>query len=105
MLSGPAWFMVGNYGGTLNIRLAACDAVVFLDIPRFVCLWRVLRRQLEHAGQARAEVPGCPERLSWGCVKWIWTYPARQRGSILLRLKEHAPHKRAHGLRAPQAME
>ena len=105
LVSGPAWIMDGNYGGTLNIRLAACDAVVFLDIPRFVCLWRVLRRQLEHAGQARAEVPGCPERLSWEFVKWIWTYPARRRGSILRRLKELEPHKRVHVLRTSQEMD
>ncbi len=32
LVNTPAWIMDGNYGGTLNIRLAACDAVVFLDI-------------------------------------------------------------------------
>jgi hypothetical protein len=34
----------GNYGGTLAARLAACDTVVFLDLPRIVCAWRVVRR-------------------------------------------------------------
>ncbi len=97
--------MDGNYGGTLDIRFAACDAVVFLDIPRFVCLWRVLRRQLEHAGQARVEVPGCPERLSWEFLKWIWTYPARRRGSILRRLDDLKAHKRVYVLRSSKEMD
>ena len=101
-----AWIMDGNYGGTLDIRLAACDAVVFLDIPRVVCLWRVLRRQLQHGGQNRAELPaGCPERLSWEFVKWIWTYPARRRGSILQRLSELEDGKRVFVLRSSREMD
>ncbi len=106
LVSGPAWIMDGNYGGTLNIRLEACDAVVFLDIPRLVCLWRVVRRQLQHGAQSRAELPaGCPERLTWEFLKWIWTYRARRRGSILRRLKELEPHKRVHVLRTSKEMD
>jgi len=100
------WIMDGNYGGTLDIRLAACDTIVFLDLSRLVCLWRVLRRQLQHSGENRAELPaGCPERLTWEFVKWIWTYPARRRGSILRRLKELEPHKRVHVLRTSTEMD
>ncbi|HXG98297.1 MAG TPA: hypothetical protein VNJ06_14435 [Gemmatimonadales bacterium] len=101
-----AWIMDGHYGGTLDIRLAACDAVVFLDIPRLVCLWRVLRRPLQHGGQNRAELPaGCPERLRWEFVKWIWTYPARRRGSILQRLSELEDRKRVFVLRTSREMD
>jgi len=100
------WIMDGNYGGTLDIRLAACDTIVFLDVSRLVCLWRVLRRQLQHGGENRAELPaGCPERLTWEFVKWIWTYPARRRGSILRRLKALEPHKRVHVLRTTGEMD
>ncbi len=106
LLRREAWIMDGNYGGTLSMRLAACDAVVFLDIPRLVCLWRVLRRQLQHGGQNRAELPaGCPERLSWEFVKWIWTYPARRRGSILQRLSELEDRKRVFVLRSSREMD
>jgi adenylate kinase family enzyme len=102
----PAWIMDGNYGGTLNIRLAACDAVVFLDIPRLVCLWRVVRRQLQHGGQNRAELPaGCPERLTWEFLKWIWTYPTRRRGAILRRLDELEAQKRVDVLRSSDEMD
>jgi adenylate kinase family enzyme len=106
LVSGPAWIMDGNYGGTLNIRLEACDAVVFLDIPRLVCLWRVVRRQLQHGGQHRAELTeGCPERLTWEFLKWIWTYPARRRGAILRRLDEVKAQKRVYVLRSSDEMD
>lgn len=95
-----AWIMDGNYGGSLDIRLEACDTVIFLDIPRITCLWRVLRRQWQHIGQVRPELPaGCPERLSWEFIKWIWTYPARRRGSIVQRLQRLQGHKRVVMLR------
>ena len=106
LVNTPTWIMDGNYGGTLNIRLEACDAVVFLDIPRLVCLWRVVRRQLQHGGQHRAELPeGCPERLTWEFLKWIWTYPARRRGAILRRLDELKAYKRVYVLRSSRGMD
>jgi adenylate kinase family enzyme len=88
LIARPRWVMDGNYGGTLDMRLAACDAVVFLDLPRRVCMWRILKRRLRYLGRARADVaPGCPERLTWEFVRWVWTYPKRRRGGILERLR------------------
>ncbi len=101
-----AWIMDGNYGGTLDIRLEACDAVVFLDIPRLVCLWRVLKRRLRYGGQVRAELPvGCLERLSWEFLQWIWTYPARRRGAMLQRLDQLRDRKRVFILRSSGDMQ
>src|SRR5437867_3822782 len=103
---GDAWIMDGNYGGTLEPRLEACDTVVFLDVPRRVCLLRVLRRQLRHLGRVRPELaPGCPERISLQFLAWIWTYPSRRRGRILERLAALDGRKRIVILRTMQAIE
>lgn len=53
LLAGEAWVMDGNYGGTLPTRLAVCDCVVFIDLPRWLCIWRVLRRALRYRGETR----------------------------------------------------
>lgn len=88
LVARPRWVMDGNYGGTLDIRLAACDTVIFLDLPRHVSLWRVLKRRLRYWRRVRPDIaPGCPERLTWEFVQWIWTYPKRRRGQILERLR------------------
>jgi adenylate kinase family enzyme len=88
LCAGERWIMDGNYGRTLPVRLAAADTVVFLDLPRIVCTWRVLKRQLRYFGRTRPDsAPGCPERLTWEFVWWVWTYPRRRRPDILRRLE------------------
>ena len=58
--------MDGNYGGTLEPRLARYDTVVFLDRSRLLCLWRVVRRKLAYHGRSRPDMaPGCVERIPW----------------------------------------
>ncbi len=82
-----SWVMDGNYGRTLTVRLAACDTVVFLDVPRLVCIRRVLRRWWTFYGRNRPDLPeGCPERSGLEFLWWIWTYPTRRRPDVLRRL-------------------
>lgn len=87
LLKQDAWVMDGNYGGTLDLRLAACDTVIFIDMPPTVCLWRVIRRRLRHRGVSRPDMtPGCPERLDAGSLLWIAFYRLRRRQAIRDRL-------------------
>jgi adenylate kinase family enzyme len=44
LVKAEAWIIDGNYGGTMDVRLAAADTIIFLDLPRLVCLYRVLKR-------------------------------------------------------------
>lgn len=64
--------MDGNYRDTMEMRLLAADAAVFLDAPRSLCLWRVFKRRLSYAGRTRPDMgEGCPERLSADFVRYI----------------------------------
>ena len=106
LVAGEFWIMDGNYGGTLERRLARADTVVFLDLPRWRCLTRVLTRWLRFRGRSRPSLaPGCPERLRWEFVKWIWGYRGRRRASILKRLESLGPGQRAVILRSPGDVE
>jgi adenylate kinase family enzyme len=101
LVTGERWILDGNYGGTLATRIAACDTVVFLDAPRSLCLRRVFGRWLSGRGRVRADVaPGCPERLTWSFLWWIWTYPRRRRGEVLARLAALRPGQEAVVLRS-----
>ena len=90
LLAAPEWIMDGNYGGTLDRRLAAADTVVVLDLPPATCVVRAVRRSLRHVRRWRPDMaPGCPERLNGEYLRflwWIWTYRRRRLPGILERL-------------------
>lgn len=106
VLERDAWVMDGNYGGTVDARLATCDTVVFLDLPRIVCLWRVVRRWLRYRGRARPDMAeGCNERLTLEFVRWIWQYPGTRRPGILAKLAALRHGQRAIVLRSAAEVE
>jgi adenylate kinase family enzyme len=79
-----AWVMDGNYGGTLDRRLARADAAIFLDIPRRTCLRRVIGRSLRYHGRPSPGLPeGCPERLELQFLVWVWNYERRSRARVV----------------------
>jgi adenylate kinase family enzyme len=88
LIERDAWVMDGNYGGTLDMRLAAADTVIFLDAPRMLCLWRVLKRRIEYAGKTRPDIaPGCPERIDLQFLRYVWGYSKERRPRILKKLE------------------
>ena len=106
LIAQDRWILDGNFGGTLERRLAACDTVVFLDLPPHLCLWRVLKRRLRHGARSRADMaPGCNERLSLDFLCWIWSYPSRRRPALLRRLRQLRSGQRAVVLRSDAEVE
>jgi adenylate kinase family enzyme len=78
----PAWVIDGNYSryGAAALRRARADTVVWFDLPRWRCLLGVLHRIATGYGTVRPEMaPGCPERLDWAFLRYVWTYRAVQR--------------------------
>jgi adenylate kinase family enzyme len=90
LIAAPEWVMDGNFSGTMKRRAEIADAIVFLDLPRWLCLLRVLKRVVLGFGRTRADVaPGCPERFEWAFIKWVWNYPNRSRPKTLALLRHY----------------
>ena len=85
----PRWVIDGNYASTMDIRLAACDTVVYLDLSTFACFAGAVRRYLQYRGRTRPDMTdGCPERLSWDYLVWIWNFRRKIRPDLLKRLQD-----------------
>ncbi len=102
LAGGGAWVMDGNYGGTMDLRLAAADTILFLDLPPLLCLWRVGARQLRYRGRTRPDMAaGCPERLTWFFLKYIWNYRRDRRPGVLERMARHTEGRELIHLQTP----
>ena len=106
LLRRDSWIMDGNYGGTLDLRLAACDAVIFLDVPRLVCLQRVLTRRALYRKKGRPDMAaGCGERLNWDFMKFVWNYASKKKPAVLEKLKSYSQTKSVIVLRSDSEIE
>ena len=100
VVESDAWIIDGNYGGTMGIRFSAADTVIFLDFPRWLCIFRVIRRRLQYRGRNRPDMaPGCPEKIDWAFLKWVWGYRTRSRPRVLQILEQYRVDKRVITLR------
>ena len=104
-----SWIIDGNYGRTMEVRLAAADTVIFLDFPRLTCLWRVIKRLLQYWDGSRPDIaPGCDERFDreyLRFLKWIWGYPTRSRPQVMERLERFSKGRQIYILRRPGEVE
>ena len=101
LLTRDSWIIDGNYSATIEMRLAACDTAIFLDIRRTLCLWRVIRRTLWFYKRTRPDMAdGCYERLDFPFLLFIWNYPNRSRPRIAKLLNE-ATGKNVIWLKSP----
>ena len=101
-----SWIMDGNYGGTLDERLRACDTVIFLAFPRLLCLYRVFKRAVTYWGKTRPDLnSGCPEKLpDREFLYWIWSYPKQRMPKIIDALQAYEGQKEVITLKSPFAV-
>lgn len=81
------WLIDGNYGSTMDMRLARADTVVYLDYSIALCLWRAAKRVWQFNGETRPDMgEDCPERFDWEFFRYIanWNHQARPRTESLL---------------------
>jgi adenylate kinase family enzyme len=92
-LEKEQWIIDGNYNRTMPERVARCDTIIYLDFPRIVCLYGIFKRLLTNIGKTRPDMgEGCPERIDWEFLKWVWNYnkDKRERNYRLLNEATHA---------------
>lgn len=53
VIQNSEWIIDGNYGATMDLRMQACDTIIFLDYPLEVCLNGIKERR----GKPRTDMP------------------------------------------------
>lgn len=85
------WIIDGNYSRTMDARLNRAEQVIYLDMPRWLCLYRIFKRRIMYHKKSRPDMnENCQEKLDLEFVKWVWNYRKRNRVHTLQKLKEAA---------------
>ncbi len=102
-IAGERWILDGNFlrDDAEDPRFARVDTIIFLDLPRSICLWRVLMRWMRDRHARRPDLPeGCREGIDLPFLRWVWCYPKKNRPDVLARLAALDPRVEVHRLRS-----
>ncbi|MBL1240949.1 MAG: AAA family ATPase [OCS116 cluster bacterium] len=87
------WVFDGNHSETHEIRAEKSEIIIWVDIPRWRCFYNVFLRFRKFRGQTRPDMAdGCEERVTWGFIKFIWSF--NQRSWKIVKLLEDNKHKK-----------
>jgi adenylate kinase family enzyme len=101
-----SWILDGNFSGTLDVRMQKADTVIFLDMSRWLCLWRIITRVMRYRDGTRPDMAeDCRERFNFEFISWIWNYPRRSKPKVVKLLAQHAEGKKIVWLRSRAEVE
>jgi len=82
------WIIDGNYGSSMELRMRACDTIVFLDYPPDLCLQGVRERR----GKPRADMPWTEQadEEDAGFIEFIRRYNVHSRPAVMELLARYA---------------
>lgn len=84
-LREDAWIIDGNYASTMELRLAACDTVFFLDYPLETCIEGVRQRK----GKARPDMPWVEYGEDAEFISFIERYRTESRPQVMELLSRY----------------
>ena len=90
ILKDKNWIIDGDYSRTYEIRIQACDTVVFLDYSEEECMKGITER----VGRTRSDIPWTEDHLDPELVKMVQAYHSENRPLIYALLDEYPDKKR-----------
>ena len=86
-MSKEEWIIDGNYASTMEIRMKACDTVIFLDFPTDTCLSGIRER----LGKPRSDIPWVEsEESDDEFIEFIKNYNLQNRPQVLELLNKYS---------------
>ncbi|WFU11201.1 AAA family ATPase [Rhizobium sp. CB3090] len=86
------WLIDGTAPSSFDLRLPRTEFVLWVRMPRWLCMWGALSRALRWLGRSRPDMaPGCPERIDWEFLRYIWDWERKFAPKVLAGLAQHGP--------------
>ncbi|UCZ52198.1 DNA topology modulation protein [Bacillus shivajii] len=106
LMKNDSWIIDGNYQSTMDLRLKAADTIIFLDMPKTLCIYRVFKRWWMYRKKKRPDMgDGCAERLDVNFLKFVWNFQKKKKPEILRKLELYKKEKDIIILDSPKAVK
>ena len=106
IIKGDEWIIDGNFGSSMELRLERCETVIWLDLPRRVCVWRVLKRNWLYRNRVRPDMAeGCEEKFDPEFIKYVWRFQKDKNPAIEMRMEKFAGSKNIFRLKSEREIE
>ena len=86
VLEKDEWIIDGNYCSTMELRMGACDTVIFLDYPLDMCLDGINERR----GKPRSDMPWIETEEDAEFIEFIKSYNEQQKPKVLELLEKYS---------------
>ena len=103
------WIIDGINLRVMEYRIQRADMIIFLNIPRYICLWRIFKRTFQNYGKETLSSPkGCPERFNWEFIKflkWVWDFKKKYPAAVKVLLKKYSDGKQIYIFKSQQEVD
>lgn len=87
VLQKDCWIIDGNHLRTMPTRLKRADKVYYLNVSRWRCTYRIIKRWLFREG---FQAEGCPQKVDWEFLKFVfWVFPNRDKQRVEALLNDY----------------
>jgi adenylate kinase family enzyme len=90
------WIIEGMAVRLFESRAQQADVIIFLDIPLYICLYRIFKRAFLNFGKiCYSSAPGCPERVpDWEFLKYVLIFNKRYKPAVEYLLHDYKDQKK-----------
>lgn len=90
------WIIEGMAVRHFDYQAAKADVIIFLDIPLWLCLWRIFKRAITCYGKVGPAAPkGCPEQMpSIEFLSYVWNFNRKHKPIIEALLEKYKDQKK-----------
>lgn len=86
LVNEDSWIIEGCSISTLEMRFQKADVIIYFEIPRLVCIWRLFKRSFQ-----KEKIGGCLNRINWEIIKYAWNFK-QEKGPLIKTLERKYPH-------------
>lgn len=99
--ANDGWVSDGNHRAWgYDERVARADMLVWVDMPRWRCMFNIFYRVWKYRGKSRPSMTeGCPDRLNWEFTVYVWNFKYNRGRKLAELFKRLNGQKRLYQLR------